>query len=133
MKRKSFFIGAGLLSAGLISSGQISGTAANAALPESPTQIRRIVAQSLCLAQAYPETAIAKDAESVYAVYAGLLTVKHPLEARRKIEALAKEADPAKPSPVGDHNLALAKCSLFAERADVQALLGAPSSKRKKK
>jgi hypothetical protein len=111
----------------------ISSTAAGASQQETPAQVRRILAQSICLAQAYPETVIAKDAESVYAVYAGQLTIKNPLEVRRKIEALAKASEPAKPTPVGDYNLALAKCSLFAERADVQSMLGAPVSKLKKR
>jgi hypothetical protein len=123
MSHKSFLLIAGLL----VSS------CATASVPETPAQIRRIVAQSICLAQAYPDTVVAKDAESVYAVYAGQLTVKNPLEARRKIEELAKASDPSKRTPVGDHNLALAKCSLFAERADVQSLLGAPASRMKKK
>lgn len=89
---------------------------------ETPAQMRRIVAQSLCLAVAYPDSAIARDTESIYAVYAPLSGARDPLAARKKTEALAAAENPAKPTPVGGHNLALAKCALFAERADVQTL-----------
>lgn len=102
---------------------------AHATAPETPAQIRRIVAQSVCLAVAYPDSAIARDNEAVYALYAPLLKVKQPLEARRKVEKLAQAAQPASPTPVGSHNLALAKCALFAERQDVLSALGAATSK----
>lgn len=98
--------------------------------PETPAQVRRIVAQSICLAVAYPGSDIAKDSEAVYAVYAGMLPVKSPREARRRITELALKSAPAALSPVGNHNLALAKCTLFAERSDVLALLGAAKSRR---
>lgn len=94
---------------------------------ETPAQIRRILAQSLCLATAYPESAIAKDAESVYAVYAPLTGARDALAARKKTEALAAAENPSKRTPVGEHNLALAKCALFADRADVQALWQPPA------
>ncbi|MBM3797089.1 MAG: hypothetical protein FJW31_24265 [Acidobacteria bacterium] len=47
--------------------------------------------------------------------------------ARRKTEALAVAENPSKRTPVGEHNLALAKCALFADRADVQALWLSPA------
>jgi hypothetical protein len=97
--------------------------------PETPAQIRRILAQSICLSVAYPGTQIAKDSESVFAVYATMLTVKAPLKARQAVEQLAVTTNPAALTPVGEYNLALAKCSLFAERADVLTILGAPRSK----
>jgi hypothetical protein len=90
---------------------------------ETPAQMRRIVAQSLCLAGAYPGTALAKDAEAVYALYATQMGAKDPLGARRKVEALVAKENPGKLTPVGERNLALAKCALFAERADVLAIL----------
>ncbi|MCC6538038.1 MAG: hypothetical protein IT162_10835 [Bryobacterales bacterium] len=98
------------------------GDSAPAQPRETPAQMRRIVAQSLCLATAYPDSAIARDAEAVYTVYATLTGARDPLAARKKTEALAAAENPAKPTPVGGHNLALAKCALFADRADVQAL-----------
>jgi hypothetical protein len=90
---------------------------------ETRAQMRRIVAQSLCLAAAYPGSDLARDSEGVYALYAPLLGVRDPLAARRKVEALVADENPGKPTPVGQRNLALAKCTLFAERADVIALL----------
>jgi hypothetical protein len=99
---------------------------------ETPDQVRRIVAQSLCLATAYPNSDISRDNEAIYAVYAPLLNVKAPLEARRIVETLATKAQPASPTPVGDHNLALAKCVLFAEQPNVQSALGAKSAKRRR-
>lgn len=90
---------------------------------ETPEQIRRILAQSSCLAVAYPGSELAKDAEAIYALYAPLLKLRDPLAARRKVEALATAENPAKPSPVGNQNLALATCALFAERGDVLAAM----------
>ncbi len=102
---------------------------ANTEKPETPAQIRRIVAQSLCLAVAYPQSEVSRDSEAVYALYAPLMNIKNPLPARQQVEKLAVAERPASPSPVGNHNLALAKCSLFAERLDVQKILGANSRK----
>ncbi len=90
---------------------------------ETPAQMRRILAQSFCLAAAYPNSDLARDAEAVYALYATSIGVRDPLAARRKVEALVAVENPAKPTPVGGRNLALAKCALFGERADVIALL----------
>jgi hypothetical protein len=90
---------------------------------ETRAQMRRIVAQSLCLAAAYPNSDVARDSEAVYALYAPLLGLREPLAARRKVEALVAAENPGKPTPVGQQNLALAKCALFAERADVVATL----------
>lgn len=104
---------------------------ATAATPETPAQIRRIVAQSVCLAIAYPDSNIARDNEAVYALYAPLLNIREPLEARRKIEKLALAAQPGAPSPAGAHNLALARCALFAERQDVLATLRADNPARR--
>jgi hypothetical protein len=106
-----------------------SANLAHASKPETPAQVRRIVAQSLCLAVAYPNSDLARDSEAVYAVYAPLLTIKAPVQAKQKIEQLATAERPASPTPVGNHNLALAKCALFAERPDVLGLLGAGSRK----
>lgn len=107
-----------------------SACAVHANAPETPSQIRRIVAQSICLAIAYPDSAISRDSEAVYALYAPLLKVKDPLKSRQAIEKLALTAQPASSSPVGGHNLALAKCTLFAERKDVLAALGDGRAKR---
>jgi hypothetical protein len=90
---------------------------------ETKPQIKRILVQSYCLAIAYPGTEMAKDMEAIYALYAPLSGLQDPLGSRRKVEALAAREKPAEPSPVGGRNLALAKCALFAERADVLALL----------
>ena len=90
---------------------------------ETRAQMRRILAQSFCLAAAYPNSDVARDSEAVYALYAPLIGVKDPLGARRKVEALVAAENPAKPTPVGQRNLALAKCVLFADRADIMALL----------
>jgi hypothetical protein len=99
--------------------------------PETPDQVRRIMAQSICLATAYPGTALATDSDAVYAVYATMLQVKSPLEARRRVAELAASSAPATLTPVGNHNLALAKCTLFAERRDVRAALGDRRAKTK--
>jgi hypothetical protein len=98
---------------------------------ETPDQVRRIMAQSICLATAYPGTALATDSDAVYAVYATMLQVKSPLDARRKVAELAASSAPATPTPVGNYNLALAKCTLFAERRDVRAALGERRAKTK--
>jgi len=90
---------------------------------ETPAQMRRIVAQSICFAGAYPGTAMARDMEAVYALYATQMGSKDPLGARRKVEALVAKEDPGKLAPVGERNLALAKCALFAERSDVVSIL----------
>ena len=90
---------------------------------ETRAQMRRIIAQSLCLAAAYPGSDLARDSEAVYALYAPMLGVRDPLATRRKVEALVVAENPGKPTPVGQRNLALAKCTLFAERSDVMALL----------
>ncbi len=84
--------------------------------PETPAQIRRILAQSICLSVAYSGGQIAKDSDSVYAVYATMLAVKDPLKARQGVEQLAIKTNPAAPTPVGEYNLALAKCTLFVRR-----------------
>jgi hypothetical protein len=83
--------------------------------------MRRIVAQSVCLAIAYPDTAIARDAEAVYALYAPLLGVADALAVRRRLEALAASENPSQPAPANLQNLALARCTLFAEQKKVLA------------
>jgi hypothetical protein len=95
----------------------------DAAGRESPAQMRRIVAQSLCLAAAYPGTELARDSEIVFAAYAPALRLEEVPSLREKMDALIQAEDPTKPTPVNDHHLALAKCALFAERQDVMTLL----------
>ena len=92
---------------------------------ESPAEVRRIVAQAVCLGEAYPGSAIAGDSADVLAVYQGLLGTRVTAREIEAVRALARAANPAARTPVGNHNLAIARCVLFAERADVLKLLGA--------
>jgi len=91
---------------------------------ESPAEIRRIVAQAICLAEAYPGTAIANDSADVVAVYQGMLGGAVTVRDIDAVRGLAKAAKPATPTPVGSRNLAIARCVLFADGADVVKLLG---------
>lgn len=90
---------------------------------ETPAQMRRIIAQAICLAEAYPATPLAGDSAGVIAVYQGTLG---SITARdvAAVRAMAKEAKPSQPTPAGDRNLAIARCVLFAERPDVLKALG---------
>lgn len=90
---------------------------------ETPAQMRRIIAQAICLAEAYPGTAIAADSAGVVAVYQGSLGGVTARELAA-VRAMAREAKPSAPTPVGDRNFAIARCVLFAERADVVRALG---------
>lgn len=99
--------------------------AADGARRESPVEMRRIVAQAICLAQAYPQDAIARDSGAVVAVYQGQLGKAVSVQSLEAVRSLAAKARPAAPTPVGNHNLAIARCVLFAEQADVKRLLGA--------
>ena len=90
---------------------------------ETPAQMRRIVAQAICLAEAYPGTAIAADSAGVVAVYQGTLGTVTARDVAA-VRAMAKEAKPSAPTPVGDRNFAIARCVLFADRADVARALG---------
>ena len=91
---------------------------------ETPAEMRRIVAQAICLAEAYPQSPIAKDSEGVVAVYQGALGKTVAVRDLDAVRNLARDAKPAAPTPVGDRNLGIAKCVLFADRADVMKLLG---------
>ena len=90
---------------------------------ETPAQMRRIIAQAICLAEAYPGTPVAADSAGVVAVYQGSLGGVTAREVAA-VRAMAKEAKPAEPTPVGDRNFAIARCVLFAERPDVLKALG---------
>ena len=91
---------------------------------ESPAQVRRILAQAVCLAEAYPGTAVAADSASVVAVYQGVLGERVTAMDIAAVRALAQAAKPAAPTPVGERNLAIARCVLFADRPDVMTRLG---------
>jgi len=91
---------------------------------ETPAQVRRIIAEAVCLAEAYPGTAVAADSAGVIAVYQGTLGDGVTARDLAAVRALAKEAKPSAPTPVGDRNFAIARCVLFAERADVVKSLG---------
>lgn len=112
------------LAAGLLI-GLPQGAAADGAKRETPAEVRRIVAQAICLAQAYPQDPIAKDSDAVVAVYQGQLGKAVSVRDLEAVRTLAAQARPAAPTPVGNHNLAIARCVLFAEQADVRRLLGA--------
>lgn len=101
------------------------GTAAGSAKRETLAEMRRIVAQSICLAQAYPQDPIAKDSGAVVAVYQGQLGPSVSARDIESVRSLAARAQPSAPTPVGNHNLAIARCVLFAEQPDVKKLLGA--------
>ena len=90
---------------------------------ETPEQIRRIVAQSICLGVAYPDSPIAKDSSEVVAVYRDALGNSPSVQKIAELKTLAEKEKPSAPSPVGAKNLAIAKCILFAERPDVRKLL----------
>lgn len=94
---------------------------------ETPAEMRRIVAQAICLAQAYPEDPIAKDSGAIVAIYQGQLGKAVSVSDLEAVRSLAIQARPAAPTPVGNHNLAIARCVLFADQADVKRLLGARS------
>ncbi len=94
---------------------------------ETPDEIRRIVAQAICLAEAYPDSTVATDSAGVIAVYQGSLGKTVSAEAINAVSKLARDAKPSAPVPVGNRNLALARCVLFADRGDVKKLLGAGS------
>ena len=93
---------------------------------ETPTQVRRIIAEAVCLAEAYPGTAIAADSADVIAVYQGSLGDAITTRELAVVRALSKAAKPSAPTPVGDRNFAIARCVLFAERPDVVKALGGP-------
>ena len=93
---------------------------------ETPTQVRRIIAEAVCLAEAYPGTAVASDSADVIAVYQSTLGEAVTTRELAVVRALAKAAKPSAPTPVGDRNFAIARCVLFAERPDVVKALGGP-------
>jgi len=105
--------------------GAVQAASADSGKRETPAEMRRIVAQSICLAQAYPQDPIAKDSGAVVAVYQGQLGKAVSVRDLDAVRSLAALARPAAPTPVGNHNLAIARCVLFAEQADVKRLLGA--------
>jgi len=96
---------------------------------ETPAEIRRIIAQSLCLAEAYPASVIEKDADGIVAVYQGIVGGSVTVRDLDAVRDLARREKPAAPTPVGNRNFAIARCISFADRADVVKLLGAPSAK----
>jgi hypothetical protein len=91
---------------------------------ETPAQARRIIAQALCLAEAYPGTAIAADSASLVAAYQGMLGGRAGVTEIGAVRELARTAKPGTPTPVDDRNFGIARCVLFADRPDVLALLG---------
>ena len=97
---------------------------------ESPTEVRRIVAQAICLAEAYPGSAVASDGAAVVAAYQGTLGATVTARDVEAVRALAQAAKPASPTPVGNRNFAIARCVLFADRADVMKLLGQRTASR---
>lgn len=92
---------------------------------ETLSQIRQIVAQSICLAVAYPGTALEADSEAVWNVYAQLLGPGVTRDSQAAVHSLAVTSRPSLLTPVGNRNLALARCLLFAQRRDVMRVLGA--------
>jgi hypothetical protein len=90
---------------------------------ETPAQMRRIIAQAICLAEAYPATPIAADSAGVIAVYQGTLGSVTARDVAA-VRTMARDAKPSQPTPVGDRNLAIARCVLFAERSEVLKALG---------
>jgi len=97
---------------------------------ESPAEIRRIIAQAICLAEAYPDSAIAKDADGIVAVYQGALAGGVTVRALDAVRDQARKERPAAPTPVGNRNFAIARCIAFADRADVGKLLGAQTGSK---
>lgn len=97
---------------------------------ETPAEIRRIVAQSLCLAEAYPDNVIAKDAEGIVAVYQGALGASVTVKQLDSVRDLVRKEKPATPTPVGNRNFAIARCIAFADRADVAKLLQGTSGRK---
>jgi hypothetical protein len=91
---------------------------------ETPAEIRRIVAQAICLGEAYAGSPIASDGADVVAVYQGTLSKTVTPRDLDAVRALAKAAKPAALTPVGNRNFAIARCVLFADRPDVVKLLG---------
>lgn len=96
---------------------------------ETPSEIRRIVSQAICLAEAYPSSAVAADSAAVIATYQGSLGAGITAQEITAVRALAKAAQPGTPTPVGNRNFGIARCVLFAERADVHKLLGGPAGR----
>ena len=91
---------------------------------ETPGEMRRIVAEAICLGEGYPGTVVANDSLDVISVYQGVLGGHVTAEDLGAVRNLAKAARPADPTPVGNRNLAIARCVLFAGRPDVLQLLG---------
>jgi hypothetical protein len=91
--------------------------------PEKPRKMRQIIAQAICLAEAYPDTTIAHDGDAVVGVYVEALGARLDPSAIEAVRALAREARPSAPSIAGQHNMAIARCELFADRRDVIAAL----------
>lgn len=98
---------------------------------ESPAEMRRIVAQAICLAEAYPDSQIARDSAGIIGVYQGTLGATVSVRDLEAVRALARDAKPGEPTPVGDRNFAIARCVLFADRTDVAKLLGDPRGSKK--
>ena len=92
--------------------------------PESPAEIRQIVAQAICLIEGYPDSQISKDAYAVLSAYEGALGTAFKLKNIVKLREFAKASKPATPTTIGEHNFAIAACVLFSHQKDVQALLG---------
>jgi hypothetical protein len=90
---------------------------------ESPTEMRRIIAQAICLAESYPNSPIANDSIAIVAAYQSALGGKATADKIAALRALVKKEDPSKPTPVGGHNFGIAHCVLFSDRPDVKFLL----------
>lgn len=91
---------------------------------ETAGEIRRILAHAICLAEAYPATPIASDSAAVVAAYQGSLGTAVTVRDLDAVRNLAKAEKPATPTPVGNRNFGIARCVLFADRAEVLKLLG---------
>jgi hypothetical protein len=95
---------------------------------ETPSETRRIVAQAICLSEAYPDGPIATDAAHILAAYAEALPPRADIAA---VRTLARDARPGAPTPAGARNFAIARCTLFAGRVDVRRLLGERRGERR--
>ncbi len=113
----------GLLSPGLVG--------AQEHRPETPAEIRRIIAQAICLAEGYPDSALALDSIAVVSAYQGAFGPRVRRENIERVRGLAREARPAAPTAVDQRNFAIARCLLFAERSDVLGQLGAGGSAKR--
>jgi predicted CoA-binding protein len=91
---------------------------------ETPAQVRRIIAAGDLPRRSLSGHAIAADSAGVVACIRARSATASPLATSPRCGRMAKEAKPSAPTPVGDRNFAIARCVLFAERADRGTALG---------